>query len=73
MSKTKSKMSTTAYRKAIEKMELTQEGAGKVVGLSPRQAQRVVAGDSPVPLPVAKLIDLILRGKISVEEATKAG
>ena len=44
MSKQKAKMSTTAYKKAIEQLGLTQEGAGDVVGLSPRQAQRVVGG-----------------------------
>lgn len=73
MSKSKAKLSTAAYRKAIEKMGLTQEGAGDVVGLSPRQAQRVVSGHSPVPRPVAKLINLILQRKITVEEATEAG
>jgi hypothetical protein len=73
MSKQKAKMSTTAYKKAIEQLGLTQEGAGDVVGLSPRQAQRVVGGHAPVPRPVAKLLTLILKRKISVEEATEAG
>jgi hypothetical protein len=66
-------MSASHYRDAIEKLGLTQEGAGDVIGLSPRQAQRVVAGHSPVPRPVAKLITLILKRKITVEEATEAG
>lgn len=67
------RMSTRTYREAIAKLGLSQEGAGKVVGLSPRQAQRVVGGHSPVPRPVAKLINLILKRKITVEEATQAG
>lgn len=67
------RMSYDTYREAIEKLGLTQEGAGEVVGLSPRQAQRVVGGHSKVPRAVAKLINLIIKRKITVEDAIEAG
>ena len=61
------------YCAALERLKLTIVGAAPVVGLSRRQVQRLAAGDSPVPRPVAKLVNLMLKRKVSVEEVTKAG
>lgn len=68
MAKRKSGMSTTAYNEAIGKLDLSQIAAGKVLGLSPRQSQRVASGDSPVPAPVAKLLRAILRFKLPLDK-----
>lgn len=66
-------MTAAAFAKALDKLGLSVYASGKVIGLSLRQAQRVAAGHSPVPRPVAKLINLMLKRKITVEEATEAG
>ncbi len=66
-------MTTAAYRRAVDDLALSQIKAGAVVGLSPRQAQRVYAGHSPVPPPVSKLLNLIVEGKVTVEDVTEAG
>lgn len=66
-------MSAATFSKALDKLGLSVYASGKVIGLSLRQSQRVAAGESPVPRPVAKLINLILKRKITVEEATQAG
>ena len=59
-------MSMTAkqYRAALEKLGLTIVGAAPVLGISRRQAQRVAAGDSPVPEPIQKLLALIIKHKV---------
>jgi hypothetical protein len=68
MPKLKTGMSTSAYNAIISKMGLSQIAAGKMLGLSPRQSQRVASGESPVPLPVAKLLRLIVQRKIKPED-----
>lgn len=66
-------MSSDDFAKALRRLGLSVYASGKVIGLSLRQAQRVAAGHAPVPRPVAKLINLMLKRKITVEEATEAG
>jgi hypothetical protein len=39
-----------------------------VLGVSLRQAQRFAAGETPVPRPVAKLLRLMVRLKVSPDE-----
>lgn len=68
MPKRKTGMSTSAYNAIISRLGLSQIAAGKMLGLSPRQAQRVATGESPVPLPVAKLLRLIVQRKIKPED-----
>lgn len=52
-------MTKNQYRGARKRLEQTIVGFGRVLGLSPRQAQRIDAGHAPVPEPVARLIRLI--------------
>ena len=61
------------YKRALSRLKLSIVGAGPVVGLSRRQSQRLASGDSPVPPPVVKLLNLMLKGKVSVEEVAKEG
>lgn len=50
------------YRAALKRLNLTiAGGAPKVLGIGPRQSQRMAAGDAPVPEPVARLLRLIIR------------
>ena len=66
-------MSATAFTKALDKLGLSVYASRKVIGLSLRQSQRVAAGESPVPRPVAKLINLLLKRRITIEETIEAG
>ena len=66
-------MSGDDFARGLSKLGLSVYASGKVIGLSLRQAQRVAAGESPVPRPVAKLLTLMLKRKITVEEAIEAG
>ena len=43
-------------------------GAGPVFGLNGRQSQRFAADDAPVPPLVAKVIGLLLAGKLTIED-----
>lgn len=55
-------MTAKQYRDALKKLGLTIAGdAPKVLGIGPRQSQRMAAGHSPVPEPIARLIRLIIR------------
>jgi len=65
-------MKKREYRQAIEKLKLSQVRAGAVFGLSPRQSQRLALGESSVPPPVAKLLKLILKRKITIEDVRNA-
>lgn len=49
-------MKTAEYKAAIKGLGLTHVGAAPILGISRRQAQRLVSGHSPVPGPIAKLL-----------------
>lgn len=61
-------MTNTQFKAAIAKLNLSQEAAGLAFGASKRQGQRWASGDVPVPWLVAKVIGLVLRGKISLRD-----
>lgn len=56
-------MTRDEYRAALKALRLTQEGAAPVLGISPRMSQSYAIGEWPVPEPVAKLLNLMLKGK----------
>lgn len=60
-------MTQAQYCAALSALKLTIVGAAPIVGISRRQAQRIAAGDSPVPEPVSKLLKLIIKHKIKPE------
>lgn len=43
-------------------------GAAPYLGISRRQSQRIASGDSPVPEPIAKLLRLVIKHRIKLEE-----
>ena len=63
-------MKKPEYLAALKHLKLTIVGAS-VFGLSPRQCQRLAAGTSPVPKPLAHLIHLMIKHNIPVEELKK--
>ncbi len=61
-------MTSTQYKAAIKKLGLTIVGARHLFGLSPRQAQRLASGETPVPKLVEKVLRLIAAGKLTKED-----
>ena len=61
-------MTHLQFRKALEMLSLSIVGSGKYLGLSKRQAQRIAAGTAPVPPLAAKALELVLAGKIQLED-----
>lgn len=54
------KMSAEDYKAGLSKLELTQEGAGKLVGVGPRTARRWASGEAAIPGPMSALMRLWL-------------
>ncbi len=61
-------MTDKQFRAALDKLGLTIVGAAPYLGVSRRQAQRIAAGDSPVPEPVAKLLKVVIKHGIEIAE-----
>lgn len=61
-------MTPDQFRTAIDKLGLSQEGAGLWLGLSRRQGQRYANGEAEIPEPVAKLLRLVIRLKVPLDE-----
>lgn len=65
-------MTAKQFNAAIERLELSQVGVAKLIGITGRTCRRYAAGDADVPEPTAKLLRLALAGKISVTEIANA-
>lgn len=59
-------MTAHEYAEAIQQLGLSHSSAGPVLGITPRQSQRYAAGKQQVAVPVAKLLRLLLRHKITI-------
>jgi hypothetical protein len=64
-------MTSDQYRAKLEKLGLSIVGCAPYIGISRRQSQRIAAGESPVPMPVAKLLSIVVKHEISLEELEK--
>lgn len=61
-------MTKTEYRAAMKRLGLPIYRAGPAFGFTPRQSQKYAAGDAPVPRLLAKVIGLVLAGKLTLED-----
>ncbi len=61
-------MTPAQFRAAIAKLGLSQEGAGLWLGLSARQGQRYATGETAIPEPVTKLLNLVIRLELDPKE-----
>lgn len=61
-------MTSAQYRAAIKRLALSQERAGDWLGIGRRTSQGYALGEYPVPEPVAKLLRLVVRLKLSPED-----
>lgn len=60
------------FNAALEQLELTQVGAAELLGFSARTARSYAAGDTPIPEPTAKLLRLLVAGKVTFEDVEDA-
>lgn len=58
-------MNAAQYRKAIEALGLNQQAAGRALGISRRQAQRLASGESPITKPIENLLRLMEEKELS--------
>lgn len=54
-------MTPTAFRAAIERLDISQLAAARLLGIDGRTCRRYVRGDLKVPPPVARLLSYIER------------
>ena len=61
-------MSPEQFNHAIGRLGLSAYAAAPVLGVSLRQSHRYASGETPVPHPLAKLLRLVLRLRMNVEQ-----
>jgi hypothetical protein len=61
-------MTSAQFRAAIETLGLSQEAAGKFLGLSGRQGQRFANNERKIPGAVAKLLRLMIKLNLKPED-----
>ena len=62
---TQRSISPRQYRALIYMLGLTQEGAGRYLGVSPRTARRYVAGDAEIPPASVMLLRMLEANQIT--------
>ena len=60
-------MTPTQYRSSLKKLDISIVGASQFFGISRRQSQRN-ASTGPIPKLIAKVIKLMVEGKIKKED-----
>lgn len=65
-------MTPTQYRAALKKLELSQHRAAAMLGVAPRTSAGYALGEYGIPAPVATLLRLLLKGKITPEDIKDA-
>lgn len=61
-------MTPKQYAEAIERLSLSQRGAGKFLGVDERTSRKWIAGDARIPDAVGKLLRLMVRLKLNPED-----
>jgi hypothetical protein len=61
-------MTTAEFRAALDRLGLTQVEAARLFGANARTARRWALGEVPVPTTVAMLLQLLLRGKVKLQD-----
>ena len=68
----KARMTPSELRAIIAHLGLTQVGVARILGVTSRAVGMWVAGDRKVPELLAKVLRMIIAGKITVEDLDKA-
>jgi transcriptional regulator with XRE-family HTH domain len=64
-------MTKTEFKRALKALGLSVVGSRHALGVSKRATQRYASGEQDIPPPVAKLLRLALRYKISADDLRK--
>lgn len=65
-------MTPKQFRSALDRLGLSQLGAGRMFGTGERTPRRWISGDTPIPDTVAALLNLMLAGKITADDVESA-
>lgn len=65
-------MTQAEYRKALDRLDLSQHAAADLLGLARRTGQNYAGGHTAVPGPVAILIRLALASRVSLAAIERA-
>lgn len=65
-------MTPAQFRSALDRLGLTQARAGAVLGVSRPTCERWATGRAPMTTSAAKLLTLILRGRLTIDEVEAA-
>ena len=60
-------MTANEYRKALDRLGINQQAAGRFFGVGSRTAGRWAQGQARIPMPVAILLRLMLKKKLKLE------
>lgn len=61
-------MTPLQYKAAIKSLGLSQERAGDWLGIGRRTSQGYALGEYPIPEPIAKLLRLMIKMKLSPDD-----
>jgi hypothetical protein len=59
------------YRKALEKLNLSQVGAARMLGVDGRTSRRWIAGEVPIPHAVSIVLTVMRKCKLSSEDVIR--
>jgi len=62
-------MSKREYQACIDALGLSQVGAAELVGIDPRTSRRFSRGEYDVPQPIALLLRVMVKHKVTAESA----
>jgi hypothetical protein len=67
-------MTPAEYRSILARLDLSQAGAAKLLGIGLRQSARYAAGGkgAEIPEPTARLLRLLARGVVTPEQIERA-
>jgi DNA-binding transcriptional regulator YiaG len=60
------------FKRTLERLKVSQLGAGRLFGVDGRTVRAWVAGDARIPEAVAILVRLLLAGKITLDDVGRA-
>jgi DNA-binding transcriptional regulator YiaG len=61
-------MTPNQYAEAIERLGLSQRGAGRFLGVDERTSRKWIAGDARIPNSVAKLLRLMIERELTPDD-----
>jgi hypothetical protein len=65
-------MTPTQFRQAIKSLNLSYREVGELFRFDKRTSRRYAAGDAVIPESTAKLLRLVINGKLTLEDVKDA-